>query len=275
MTPVRLEHVIAREMATFREDRGWTQARLASRMTANGLKWTGNRVTQIETLRRPISLVEAIALAWVFEVPLTRLLAGDDDIEMPGGAVVPTSHLRAAIVGDNTIQQKARYESGELADETEEIQRAAKNLGVDPPVLAWLTRVLFGRQFLEEREVRTGDVSGLPKRSAQTKRGHATRAMIEDLREHIEREGLDEVMRAYREFRWEIHQRLVERLKPKQGALSEDSVSAHDAQEAELSRFLGRGFLYGGEIQDADEKHARSDVRRGTEEGQAEEADPS
>lgn len=95
----RLEHVIARNMAEMRLERGWTQADLARRVSAFGLRWTPNRVTQLETLRRPVSLFEITALAWTFAVPLPRLLGGDDLVKLPAGGTVPLSRFRAAFAG--------------------------------------------------------------------------------------------------------------------------------------------------------------------------------
>ncbi|SET48790.1 helix-turn-helix domain-containing protein [Nonomuraea wenchangensis] len=91
---VRLEHVIARNMAELREQQGWTQADLARQMCAQGARWTPNRVTQLETLRRPVSLMEIVLLATVFGVPVVRLLFGDDLVEMPSGEEIPLDRFR-------------------------------------------------------------------------------------------------------------------------------------------------------------------------------------
>lgn len=84
----RLEHVMARNAAELRQERGWTQRDLAMGMTVHGYRWTSNRATQVETLRRALSLDEMAALCGVFEVPLDRLLAGPHselvDLPMPG-----------------------------------------------------------------------------------------------------------------------------------------------------------------------------------------------
>src|SRR4051812_29157652 len=96
-------------MAGLRNEREWTQGDLAWRMKAMGCNWSANRVTQLETLRAKISLFEVVALAWVFEVPLDRLLPGNDSIEFPNGeGTVPLAHIRAALAGDNSIQRNAR-----------------------------------------------------------------------------------------------------------------------------------------------------------------------
>ncbi|MFC3986453.1 helix-turn-helix domain-containing protein [Streptosporangium jomthongense] len=91
---VRLEHVIARNMAELREQQGWTQADLAYQMCVQGARWTSNRVAQLETLRRPVSLMEIFLLTAVFGVPVVRLLNGDDFVEMPSGKEIPLGRFR-------------------------------------------------------------------------------------------------------------------------------------------------------------------------------------
>lgn len=214
---MKLEHVIARAMAGLRIERGWTQADLAWRMTSMGVSWAPNRVSQLESLRRPVSLFEVAALSWVFEVPITALLPGDQDIEAPDGkTIVPLEHIRAALTGDTTVQQAAR-ESGERHKAyVEEIRRIAKGLGLEPRALEWLSRGLYGRSFIDEREARLGDVSDLSKHSARTKRGHVTRALVSELQKHLDQEGREEVMRAYRRHQLAQHEKVVAMVKQQQ-----------------------------------------------------------
>lgn len=215
--PMKLEHVIARAMAELRLERDWTQADLAWRMTVMGISWAPNRVSQLESLRRPISLFEVAALSWVFEVPVTRLLPGEQDIEAPDGqTIVPLSHIRAALTGDVTVQ-KSHREAGERQKAyLEEIRRVAKGLGLEPKALEWLARELFGRSFIDEREARLGNVADLTKHSARTKRGHATRALVGEIQRHIDREGIDQVVKAYRQYQLAQHEKVLAMVKSQQ-----------------------------------------------------------
>lgn len=211
---MKLEHVIARAMAELRLERGWTQADLAWRMSAMGLNWGPNRVTQLETLRRPVSLFEVAALSWVFEVPVTDLVPGEQDIEAPDGkTVVPLSHVRAALTGDASVQRKEREASERQKSYVDELRRIAKGLDVEPRMLEWLSRRLFDRSFVDEREARIGDVSGMGKQSIRTKRGHATRAMTSEIRRHLESEGAEKLHQEYRRFQRKKHEEVVARVR--------------------------------------------------------------
>lgn len=196
-TPIRLEHVVALNMARLRVDRGWSQSDLAWRMRANGCDWTLNRVTQTETLRRPVTLQEVVSLAWVFEVPMAELVAGDNSAEFPDGRAVSLDDIRRAITGDTSTQTHSREHRERLFDRGE-IRKMAKSLEVTPELLDWLARRLYGHSFVQERNERAGDLTGLPKRSAQTKRGHATRALVDEVRAYLDREGRDHLAEAYR-----------------------------------------------------------------------------
>ena len=185
----RLEHVIARNVAELRTEHGWTQAELAREMHDWGFTWATNRVAQLETLRRPVSLLEVIGLAMVFDLPVERLLDGDDKIALPDGREFPLAWLRKAVIEG---QPKTRFSifspQHHLAVEAEyqELRRMATKLGLSAPEdLDALARKVFGQPFHSEREARLGDVAGLSKRSAQTKRGHVSRALLAEVDKYL------------------------------------------------------------------------------------------
>ena len=185
----RLEHVIARNVTELRTDHGWTQADLAREMRAWGFTWATNRVTQLETLRRPVSLLEVIGLAMVFDLPVQRLLDGEDKIALPDGRPFPLAWLRKAVIEG---RPKTRFPifsaQHHLAGEADyqELRRMAAKLGLSTPEdLDALARTLFGQPFHNEREARLGDITGLSKRSAQTKRGHVSRALLADVEKYL------------------------------------------------------------------------------------------
>lgn len=184
----RLEHVIARNIAELRAERQATQPELAARMRANGFGWSTNRVTQIETLRRPVSLLEVVGLARVFGVPVSRLLAGDDEVTLPSGDTMPLSVVRDSLAGDKHVEIRPATEQ-ELAayrTDSEDLRKMAGKLGLKhPSVLDTLAYRVFGRSFWAERQAREGDVSSLSKRSAQTKRGHVSRALLADVEKYL------------------------------------------------------------------------------------------
>jgi transcriptional regulator with XRE-family HTH domain len=187
----RLEHVIARNLIDLRQARDWTQRDLAAAMSANGFLWSANRVTQIETLRRALSLVEIASLCWLFEVPLDDLLAGPDDeaieLAVPDR---PTTlgDLRAALRGEAKALVDTRHDEwqrqvqrDETAAARDEMRRLGQKLGLSGEQLNELSIRVYDRRFLDEREARAGDLTGATKRSAQTSRGHASRSMLAEL----------------------------------------------------------------------------------------------
>ena len=182
--PNRLEHVVARNAVQLRRNRGWTQLDLARAMSDVGMAWTPGRAQEVESYGGTLSLTEVLGLCWAFEVPLADLLGGDDQITLPEtGREIELSGLREAISGRGAI----RLPNPKAADaaDVEEVRTKAADLAISPDVFIELCRRRFGRSFCAERDHRAGDLSTLRPRSAQVKRGHAGRAVLSDLRDHI------------------------------------------------------------------------------------------
>jgi len=182
--PPRLEHVVARNTAQLRRDRGWTQLDLAREMADVGLGWTPGRAQQVESLAGTLTLPEVLGLCWVLHVPIADLLDGDDQVGVPGSArTFPLHQFRDALTGHGAIRQPDRR--AENAAAVEEVRAKAAKLGLSTDVFIELCQQRFGHSFRTERDNRAGDLSRLPPQSAQIKRGHAARAVLADLREHI------------------------------------------------------------------------------------------
>jgi transcriptional regulator with XRE-family HTH domain len=179
----RIEHVIARNVAELRAQQDATQHDLAERMRVAGFGWQSNRVAQIETLRRPVSLLEVVGLSRVFGVTVARLLAGDDEIELPSGKTMPLLAVRDALLTEpEALPDLTPDESERRSAGHDDLRKLAKSLDLDVNDLQVLSYRMWGWGFWYERARRLGDVSGLNKRSAQTKRGHITRQIIKDAR---------------------------------------------------------------------------------------------
>jgi transcriptional regulator with XRE-family HTH domain len=69
--------LFARQVRTFREKAGLTQGRVAAAMTARGWKMHQTTIAKIESGDRPAELGEAIALAGVLGVAVTKLITED------------------------------------------------------------------------------------------------------------------------------------------------------------------------------------------------------
>jgi transcriptional regulator with XRE-family HTH domain len=194
----RLEHVIARNLAELRAEKGlsaglswphhfrtgYTQTDVAEAMRQVGFRWQSNRVAQIETLHRPVTLLEIVGLSRVFGVPVSRLLSGDDEIDLPSGIQVPLAAVRAALAGEPVSPED--WEVAERRNAArDELGKIAKRLDLDWKDLSMLSYAMWRRSFIAERESRLGDVSGLSMRSAQTKRGHVTRVLLADIADFL------------------------------------------------------------------------------------------
>ncbi len=182
-----LEHVAARNMRDLRGERGWSQADLASYMKINGFTWTPNRVAQLETLRRPVSLLELLGLAWTFGVGVDRLLAGEDRVALPNGDTVALEQVRQALCGEQgqTVRRVTAAERLAERDAREDLRKIAQRLGLTVNVVKRLSDELWGQSLIAEREQRVGDVTSVSPRSAQTRRGHVTRALVAELEQHL------------------------------------------------------------------------------------------
>jgi hypothetical protein len=182
--PSRLEHVVARNAVQLRRNRGWTQLDLARAMSDVGMEWTPGRAQEVESYGGTLSLTEVLGLCWALGVPLADLLGGEEQVTLPEtGRQIGLSAFRDALSGRGAI----RLPNPKAADaaDVEEVRTKAADLAISPDVFIELCRQRFGRSFRTEREHRAGDLSALRPRSAQVKRGHAGRAVLSELRDHI------------------------------------------------------------------------------------------
>lgn len=185
--------VAAENVKRLREERGWRQADLGELM-APAAGWTANTVAAVENGRRGISFEESVLLCREFRVPLTDLLSGKGKVVIGGELVLSRRLFRQLIPAAAAPVDPARRAVVEsMADARDDIRKAAASLGVTPNRFHYLVQGNYGRLFHVERDSRAGDVSGLTERQARAKRGHATRAILAELREAIDQYGIDAV----------------------------------------------------------------------------------
>jgi transcriptional regulator with XRE-family HTH domain len=175
---------------------------LAAGMRSLGFRWRANHVAQVVTGRRALSLLEIAGVCEVLRRPLAELLAdaeaADPKITLPhsehDAVRVPLAFIRAALTGG--AGQWAAYGEG-YAAEVEAIHeatgKAARRLGRTPTEVSVASAELWGRPLTHERDARLNDDAAdgdEDPRRRQARRGHITRALIEELRAHFEqREG--------------------------------------------------------------------------------------
>lgn len=68
------EELAGRELLRLRKERDWSQEEVARRMSAHGFTWHQTTVGRTESAARPLRVNEAVALAVIFEVPVSQLL---------------------------------------------------------------------------------------------------------------------------------------------------------------------------------------------------------
>jgi len=203
----RLEHVVARNTARLRDEHAWTQAEMARQMQLGGMRWTPNRVAQVETLRRPVTLLEMVALAWVFDVGAAELLAGDDDVDLEvDGRTAPLAEVRAALEGSVNEYRNARAVAASSSPDPqmttywvrqEELRRLGRRVGLDGRALGWVAVQLYGRDLFDERDSRVGPPDGAAPQSLRSKRGHATRRLLAEVTDYVNGKGFDTLMSQY------------------------------------------------------------------------------
>jgi transcriptional regulator with XRE-family HTH domain len=183
---ITLDAVLARNLREVLERHEMRHADLAERMRVHGVGWSTNTVAQVLGRHRQVPIIELAALCSVFEVPLTELLSGDDQITV-GFHTLPLGAIRQVIDTGRMPRIPEDQRTGVVIYlPSDEEAKAMRRLRIDIGTLTYAADRLFGTtDIVEERDRRAGDLSGLPKRSAQSKRGHAMRSVLDEIAEYI------------------------------------------------------------------------------------------
>jgi len=89
---------VVERMRAGRQMRRWSAAELAEHMTAAGMRWKRNTVADLENgFRKDVTADELVALAFVFNVPVTGFLS--DDEHPLDGIEGRLDRLEAAVFG--------------------------------------------------------------------------------------------------------------------------------------------------------------------------------
>jgi transcriptional regulator with XRE-family HTH domain len=196
-----LDAVMAGRLRAVLDDRGMRREDMAGEMTQLGFRWTGNTVTQVITGRRGLSLLELAGICSVLGTSLTDLLGSNSEVKLPNfDARLPVADIAEAIRsggGNWGRRGLVRTLFGPVQREFEEVRtKAARRLGVAPEQVDEAAIHLWGRPLGAERDHRfdTSDFDfNAPenRRTLQARRGHATRALIDELRAYFaEQQGL-------------------------------------------------------------------------------------
>lgn len=198
-----LDDVIAGRLRNFLEGGKIRREEFAAGMTRLGFRWTANRVTQVVTQRRPMSLLEITAVCSLLGVPLKDLMGQEGEVELPSGSV-RIAHLWPSLCGDQRWAMEVAQEAGlrggvEGWVHNEAAVKVGRRLGIRPDLVDLFARDLWGLTLAEERDRRVGPpADGESGRALQARRGHVTRQLVEDLRSHM-RDGADRLMEGQRD----------------------------------------------------------------------------
>lgn len=121
--PATAEQTVGRQMKFFRAARGISQAELARRLTALGIKLDDSAITRTERGTRPIRVNELAAIAAVLDVSVPSLL---QETPMPEVAF----QIARQEVAD--LQRQEAVIAVELDAARARVERLAAELGVQP-----------------------------------------------------------------------------------------------------------------------------------------------
>lgn len=138
-------------ISILRKARIWPRTELARRAAEHGIVWHNGAVREIEEGTRLVTAYELTVIPSLLNVSLVELLDG-----LPKGGPARLNH----------------------ADEG--LSRAAQRLGVTVDELEQAAHRLWGRTLYAEREARLGALDD--HRTNQARRGHVTRALLNELR---------------------------------------------------------------------------------------------
>lgn len=184
-----LDALVAERLRSHLEERGLRREDMARAMTELGFRWTGNTVTQVITGRRTLSLLEVAGLCEVLHEPVTALLEPAANLALHEGSV-RGSEVAAALSGHGGGWRGRRAYGQRKRVSDEATLTAAVRLDVLREDVLAASYELWGRDLAEERDHRVEAEPGSEEDNArrrQARRGHVTRALMQELRAHFDR----------------------------------------------------------------------------------------
>lgn len=185
-----LDELLARRLRELIAAQRLRHQDLADGMRVLGFAWTSNRVTQVITGRRGLSLLEVAGLCELLRRPLSDLIGRSGDVALPEGSV-RASELLNALSGKPGLW-RGRGEARRLLRSWDETTaKTARRIGSTPDEVLAASYALWGRDLAEERDHRVeaeqAATSEDDPRRLRARRGHVTRALVEELRAHLAR----------------------------------------------------------------------------------------
>ena len=213
MSHPELTEVIRRNMLRLRTERGWSQRHLSVLMRGQGIRqWTPNAVAQIEGGRqRADRIADVAALCAVFAITVTELLECNERVVLDGGEQVSVATLVSALDGRLTPPEIADLGALDTLDRYDAERKAAHVLGLDQMEFHDLCHEVFilpgGISFTEYRDRHAGITEDMADSSVRARRGHATRELLMQMKQVLDRDGIDAISARY----WDRVQATVQR----------------------------------------------------------------
>lgn len=196
---------VGERLRARRELRGWRQEDVAHAMRTALHPWQRVTVAAVESGGRAISLTEQAALCGVFGRSWVDLLRLDEErgevhlllsgqfcppstvaIETAPGVWVRWETFLEALADGGRLEWGAVGGPGPVQpDETD--RKAARSLGISAEEVHRLGHDLWAAPLSAERDRILSADDNAPARSVQARRGHVTRALMQQLREEIGR----------------------------------------------------------------------------------------
>lgn len=199
-----LDRLVGRNLRAIRERFGLSQTDVAEGMAAAGFPvWRKATVADVERGARKVSLDELAALADVTETRPAQLLAPDAELSDEA------SRRAKVLTGKATPRSPEGLEDVAEARSREKLTAfLASELGVEESELKSLSREVYGAPAYVERERRVLEEGDIPpvnrqRQELRARRGHATRAILAELRERQEaaRRALEPMLEQQRKAR--------------------------------------------------------------------------
>lgn len=183
-----LDRLVGRNLRQLREELDLSQTDIAEGMAAAGFPaWRKATVADVERGARKVTLDELAGLSDVTERKLERFLTPDAELSSEGQrrAKVLTGKLRPQTPdgrGDVTVERDKEKLEAYLS----------RDLGLDVDELSELCRALYGHPDVWLERERRVTAQGFPesfereRHEFRARRGHATRAMLAEMRERLD-----------------------------------------------------------------------------------------
>lgn len=175
------EEAFIRSMKRLREERGWTQADLARKMTDIG--WSGmyqTTISRMEKGERPVRIGEARGLARVFEVTVGMMIAQPESskpVESLKNSVMKLEEVRSRLRSD--IEEQFVFSKVLLPSEISDVENCGYEDWADDDMKVTIQRFLERARTLQAETLRDIEDAVMEERNAayEANETSLTRAM--------------------------------------------------------------------------------------------------